>query len=96
MRIFIVFAYYEYTKLFVIIIVRSRFRTNPDNVGQSWTPLAIRQNIAYLVATFGRDYSRNRLISMIYERKQNDPARRGAGKGRAAGLGQTAGESECR
>ena len=31
---------------------------------------------------------------MIYERKQNDPARRGAGKGRAVGLGQTAGEKQ--
>jgi hypothetical protein len=71
-------------------------RTNQPTTGQSRTPFSARQNIAYLVATFGRDYSRNRLISMIYERKQNDPARRGAGKGRAAGLGQTAGESECR
>lgn len=71
-------------------------RTISDITGQSRTPLAARQNIAYLVATFERDYSRNRLISMIYERKQNEPARRGAGKGRAAGLGQTAGESECR
>ena len=62
-------------------------RTNQPTTRQSRTPLAIRQNIAYLVATFGRDYSRNRLISMIYERKQNDPAHRGAGKGRAAGLG---------
>ena len=66
------------------------------NIGQIGTLIAARQNIAYLVATFGRDYSRNRLISIIYERKQNDPAHRGAGKGRAAGLGQTAGESECR
>ena len=48
-------------------------RTKRPTAGQSGTPLAIRQNIAYLVATFGRDYSRNRLISMIYERKQNDP-----------------------
>ena len=71
-------------------------RTNRPTAGQSRTPLAIRQNIAYLVVTFGWDYSRNRLNSMIYERKQNDPARRGAGKRRAAGLGQTAGESECR
>ena len=71
-------------------------RTNQPITRQSGTPLAARQNIAYLVATFGRDYSRNRLISMIYERKQNEPAHRGAGKGRAAGLRQTAGESECR
>lgn len=70
-------------------------RTNQPTTRQSRTPLAIRQNIAYLVATFGRDYSRNRLISMIYERKQNDPAHRGAGKGRVAGLGQAARKSEC-
>ena len=62
-------------------------RTNRDSAGQIRTAVAARPNIAYLVATFGRDYSRNRLISMIYERKQNDPAHRGAGKRRAAGLG---------
>ena len=75
------------------LILSGQINPPQDKAGH---PLAIRQNIAYLVATFGRDYSRNRLISMIYERKQNDPAHRGAGKGRAAGLGQTAGESECR
>ena len=80
---------------FIISFLILSGQTNPpqDKAGH---PLAARQNIAYLVATFGGDYSRNRLISMIYERKQNDPARRGAGKRRAAGLGQTAGESECR
>ena len=71
-------------------------QTNQPITRQSRTPFAACQNIAYLIATLGRDYSRNRLISMIYEQKQNDPARRGAGKGRAAGLGQTAWESECR
>ncbi len=35
-------------------------RTNRDTAGQIGTPLAARPNIAYLVATFGRDYSRNR------------------------------------
>ena len=39
-------------------------RTNRPTTRQSGTPLAARQNIAYLVVTFGRDYSRNRLISM--------------------------------
>ena len=34
-------------------------RTNRDSVGQIRTALAARPNIAYLVATFGRDYSRN-------------------------------------
>ncbi len=34
-------------------------RTNQDNTGQIGTALAARPNIAYLVATFGRDYSRN-------------------------------------
>ncbi|KAA4673208.1 hypothetical protein F3B49_19750 [Bacteroides ovatus] len=35
-------------------------RTNRDTAGQIRTALAARPNIAYLVATFGRDYSRNR------------------------------------
>ena len=35
-------------------------RTNRDTEGQIRTALAARPNIAYLVATFGRDYSRNR------------------------------------
>ena len=35
-------------------------RTISDNAGQIRTVLAARPNIAYLVATFGRDYSRNR------------------------------------
>ncbi len=30
-----------------------------DSAGQIWTAVAARPNIAYLVATFGRDYSRN-------------------------------------
>ncbi|RGU02345.1 hypothetical protein DWX01_04740 [Bacteroides eggerthii] len=34
-------------------------RTNRDAAGQIRTALAARPNIAYLVATFGRDYSRN-------------------------------------
>lgn len=34
-------------------------RTNRDTAGQIRTALAARPNIAYLVATFGRDYSRN-------------------------------------
>lgn len=34
-------------------------RTNQDNTGQIGTTLAARPNIAYLVVTFGRDYSRN-------------------------------------
>ena len=34
-------------------------RTNRDTIGQMRTPLTINPNIAYLVATFGRDYSRN-------------------------------------
>lgn len=34
-------------------------RTNRDSSGQIRTVLAARPNIAYLVATFGRDYSRN-------------------------------------
>ena len=34
-------------------------RTNRDSAGQIRTALAARPNIAYLVATFGRDYSRN-------------------------------------
>ena len=34
-------------------------RTNRDNVGQMRTPFSAYPNIAYLVATFGRDYSRN-------------------------------------
>ena len=34
-------------------------RTISDNAGQIRTVLAARPNIAYLVATFGRDYSRN-------------------------------------
>lgn len=37
----------------------SSTRTNQDNTGQIWTALAARPNIAYLVATFERDYSRN-------------------------------------
>ena len=35
-------------------------RTISDSAGQIRTVLAARPNIAYLVATFGRDYSRNR------------------------------------
>jgi len=35
-------------------------RTNRDIAGQIRTPLSAYPNIAYLVATFGRDYSRNR------------------------------------
>ena len=38
----------------------SSTRTNRDTTGQIRTPLAAYPNIAYLVATFGRDYSRNR------------------------------------
>ena len=34
-------------------------RTISDNAGQIRTVLAACPNIAYLVATFGRDYSRN-------------------------------------
>ena len=34
-------------------------RTNRDNAGQMRTPFSAYPNIAYLVATFGRDYSRN-------------------------------------
>ena len=34
-------------------------RTNQDNTGQIGTPFAVNPNIAYLVVTFGRDYSRN-------------------------------------
>ncbi|MBR8709936.1 hypothetical protein IX321_002764 [Bacteroides pyogenes] len=34
-------------------------RTISDSAGQIRTVLAARPNIAYLVATFGRDYSRN-------------------------------------
>lgn len=34
-------------------------RTNRDSAGQIRTAFAARPNIAYLVATFGRDYSRN-------------------------------------
>ena len=34
-------------------------RTNWDSTGQIRTVLAARPNIAYLVATFERDYSRN-------------------------------------
>ena len=34
-------------------------RTNWDTVGQMRTLLSTYPNIAYLVATFGRDYSRN-------------------------------------
>lgn len=34
-------------------------RTISDSAGQIRTALAARPNIAYLVATFGRDYSRN-------------------------------------
>ena len=34
-------------------------RTISDNAGQIRTAVAARPNIAYLVATFGRDYSRN-------------------------------------
>lgn len=34
-------------------------RTNLDTTGQIRTALAARPNIAYLVATFERDYSRN-------------------------------------
>ena len=42
-------------------IARSNYptRTISDNAGQIRTVLAARPNIAYLVATFGRDYSRN-------------------------------------
>lgn len=35
-------------------------RTNRDTAGQIRTTLVARPNIAYLVATFGREYSRNR------------------------------------
>ena len=35
-------------------------RTISDNAGQIRPAVAARPNIAYLVATFGRDYSRNR------------------------------------
>jgi hypothetical protein len=38
----------------------SSTRTNRDIAGQIRTPLSAYPNIAYLVATFGRDYSRNR------------------------------------
>ena len=43
-------------------IARSNYptRTISDNAGQIRTPLSAYPNIAYLVATFGRDYSRNR------------------------------------
>lgn len=43
-------------------IARSNYptRTNSDSAGQIRTPLSAYPNIAYLVATFGRDYSRNR------------------------------------
>ena len=34
-------------------------QTNRDSSRQIRTALAARPNIAYLVATFGRDYSRN-------------------------------------
>lgn len=34
-------------------------RTNRDSSGQIRTALVARPNIAYLVATFERDYSRN-------------------------------------
>lgn len=34
-------------------------RTNSDSAGQIRTAFAALPNIAYLVATFGRDYSRN-------------------------------------
>ncbi len=34
-------------------------RTNRDSAGQMRTLLSAYSNIAYLVATFGRDYSRN-------------------------------------
>ena len=34
-------------------------RTNRDSAGQMRTLLSTYPNIAYLVATFGRDYSRN-------------------------------------
>ena len=34
-------------------------QTNQDNTGQIGTLLSAYLNIAYLVATFGRDYSRN-------------------------------------
>ena len=37
----------------------SSTRTNQDTTGQMRTAFASNQNIAYLVATFGRDYSRN-------------------------------------
>ena len=33
--------------------------TNRDSLRQIRTAVAVRPNIAYLVATFGRDYSRN-------------------------------------
>ncbi len=35
-------------------------RTNRDIIGQIRTARAARPNIAYLVATFGQGYSRNR------------------------------------
>lgn len=35
-------------------------RTNRDSSGQIRTAVSARPNIAYLVATFGRDYSRKR------------------------------------
>ena len=43
-------------------IARSNYptRTISDNAGQIRTAFAALPNIAYLVATFGRDYSRNR------------------------------------
>ena len=34
-------------------------RTNRDIAGQIRTAVSVRPNIAYLVATFERDYSRN-------------------------------------
>ena len=62
-------------------------RTNRDTAGQIRTALARPlQIIAYLVATFGRTIPVTTKIPIIYG-KQNDPARRGAGKRRAAGLG---------
>ena len=38
----------------------SSTRANRDIAGQIRTALFTRPNIAYLVVTFGRDYSRNR------------------------------------
>ena len=42
-----------------LIAVIHTTRTNQDNTGQMRTLLSAYPNIAYLVVTFGRDYSRN-------------------------------------